>query len=246
MVKFNVIVADPPWEFNDKLTMSKTPRGAAANYNLLSLDELKTLDVSKITDDNCVLVLWVPSTLLQEGLDIMKAWGFTFKQTYIWVKVKQEDGETAPLKLLSKNLRQYLRRACAVQDNGKYLIPTKIIKGAVELLENFNINYILSFYLGHLFRQTHEIALVGIKGKIYKYLKVKNQRSVILDRNLGHSSKPEGLQDSLDLMFPSEDGNMKLEMFARRDRPGWICVGYECPTTSGEDIRDSIKRLESL
>lgn len=64
-----------------------------------------------------------------------------------------------------------------------------------------------------------------------------------------HSEKPECFQDALDEMFP--EGN-RLEMFARRERAGepftrdWLCVGNECPSTEGEDIRDSLKRLMEM
>ena len=57
---------------------------------------------------------------------------------------------------------------------------------------------------------------------------------------LPHSQKPEDLQDSLELMFPERN---KLEIFARRHRPGWNCIGNEAPMTLGEDIRDSIDEL---
>ncbi len=93
--------------------------------------------------------------------------------------------------------------------------------------------------MGRLFRQTHEICLIGTNNnKIYKKLKNKSQRSVSFGENLKHSAKPEHLQNSLDEMFP---GTEKLEMFARRHRKDWLCVGNEI--CNGEDIRDSLKNL---
>jgi N6-adenosine-specific RNA methylase IME4 len=44
----------------------------------------------------------------------------------------------------------------------------------------------------------------------------------------------------LDLMFPGKS-NKKIEMFARRDRPGWVCIGNQAPATINKDIRESIK-----
>jgi N6-adenosine-specific RNA methylase IME4 len=239
MAKYDLIVADPPWEFADTLTMSDTPRGAASNYSVLDIEAIKNLEVSKVTADNAVLVLWIPSAMLQDGLDTMKNWGFDQKQTFIWVKIKQTAGIVDPLKGLHKQLRGLIR-----EERKKDIFKaSNVLKGVKKLVNEFDINNILSFYLGHLFRQTHELALIGTKGSVYGDLAAKNQRSVILDRNLGHSSKPEGLQDRLDLMFPKAK---KLEMFARRVRPDWDCVGWECPSKPKEDIRDSIKRLERL
>jgi len=95
--------------------------------------------------------------------------------------------------------------------------------------------------LGRLFRQSHEICLIGINNnKIYKKLQNKSQRSVCFAENIKHSAKPEYLQNSLDIMFP--DAN-KIEIFARRQRPGWECIGNEAPGTMGEDIRVSLDKI---
>ena len=78
--------------------------------------------------------------------------------------------------------------------------------------------------------------------EIYEHLKNKSQRSVCLASNLKHSAKPEDLQDSLDIMFHGNN-NAKLELFSRRQRKGWYCLGNEAPMTKGEDIRESFKKL---
>lgn len=38
------------------------------------------------------LYLWVPNALLAEGLEVMKAWGFTYKTNLIWHKVRKDGG----------------------------------------------------------------------------------------------------------------------------------------------------------
>ena len=102
----------------------------------------------------------------------------------------------------------------------------------------------LAFGMGRLFRQTHEMALICTSGKtVYPFLENHSQRSICFAPNLGHSRKPPNLHDSFDTMFP---GANKCELFARQDHPGWLCAGCECPSTPGEDIVDSIKRLQSL
>lgn len=219
-MKFQVIVADCPWGPADKLKMSKVKRGAASNYSTLSIADLSLLQVPKLADPNgTVLVLWVLGSMLSEGLKVMKDWGFTQKQTFVWVKTKKE-----PLQSLKKSIR-------------KIRPPTKsLIEKEIDL---FNQNGTMSFGMGRLFRQSHEICLVGINcTKIYKKLKNKSQRSVCFDENRGHSTKPELIQDYLDLMFPNCD---KLELFARRNRNGWVVLGDE--VCNGEDIRVSIGKL---
>jgi N6-adenosine-specific RNA methylase IME4 len=228
MSKFQVIVADPPWSFSDRLEMSSVPRGAAANYPLLDIEEIKKLKVSEVADPNgCVLALWVPSSMLQDGLDVMSSWGFDHKQTYIWVKTKKN-----PLDLLDNFFKSF--KTAPTKDNYKHW--KSVISRTIK---EFPIHNILSFYMGHLFRQTHEICLIGINStKIYKSLQNKSQRSVSFGENLKHSAKPEHLQDSLEIMFP---GVRMLEIFARRKRDGWTTIGNE--VCGGEDVRDSLQKL---
>ncbi len=236
MTRFHVIIADPPYGFSDKLSMSSTKRGANANYNTLTIEDLKLLKVPEITENNALLALWVPSSLLQSGLDIMKAWGFRQTQTVVWVKIKKE-----PFSDLWKQLKKNLKF-----DNKKSYKPRDFYKEIVLAGSKIIFNDILSFYMGRLFRQTHELCLIGVKGKIYSELKNHSQRSVHLAPNLKHSAKPEDLQDSLEKMFPGSHIKF-LELFARRSRPGWTCLGNESPDCpSGEDIRDSITRIAAL
>lgn len=231
-MKFQLIVSDPPWSFNDELTMSDTARGASSNYNTLSNKDIINLDIKSLADPNgAILVLWVPSSLLDVGLEAMKNYGFVLKQSYVWVKIKKD-----PFAKLVKSFRKVIKN----NTNIKILI-NELKVSLSDYLYDIG-NNILDFGMGRLFRQTHEIALIGINNKkIYKHLKNKSQRSVSFYYNDEHSKKPEHLQDSLDIMFP--DIENKLEIFARRDRQGYICIGNEAPKTLKEDIRVSIDNL---
>ncbi len=222
--KFSVIVADPPWPFKDSLKMSDVKRGAQANYNTMTMQEIRELPVKEACNpDGAVLCLWVPGSLLQEGLDTMKAWGFDHKQIYVWVKTKKIDN-------LKKDL---FKTAMNMVDDFANKTPKR------QMLKNFTINLgsSLGFGMGRLFRQTHEVCLIGTRGKINSKLSNKSQRSVCFAENLRHSAKPEHLQDSLETMFPK---TRKLELFARRLRPGWTCLGNEI---DGKDIRDALAAL---
>jgi N6-adenosine-specific RNA methylase IME4 len=92
-VKFQVICADPPWAFDDKLARMKSPtrRGAASQYSTLSLADIAALKVQDLINPaGCVLALWVPSTLLLDGIRVMQAWGFVPKSTVVWVKTSKK------------------------------------------------------------------------------------------------------------------------------------------------------------
>lgn len=232
MSKYTVICADPPYGFRDSLSMSDVKRGALANYSTMSIKDIKSLPVKDLTDpEGSVLALWVPSSLLQDGLDIMKAWGFTHKQTYVWVKTKKQ-----PLDQIINTTINLVRASSGAISN-----KNRFKKAVSDILKEAKEISMLAFGMGRLFRQTHELCLIGINNnKIYQKLNNKSQRSVSFASNLKHSAKPEDLQNSLEIMFPN---TKKIELFARRDRIGWTCIGNESLTTYGEDIRDSLNKL---
>ena len=238
-MKFRVIDADCPWPFSDKLTMSETKRGAASVYATLSIEDLKALPVKDIAEDDAVLLLWCPSSLLQEGLDVMKAWGFRQTQTHIWVKTKKFH-----LGDLYKDLKLWIKHKDdkPLSDD---VVGIKGIWSLEEVIKSFSLDNVLSFGLGRLFRQSHELVLIGVRGKVYSHLANKSQRSVHFFPATKHSTKPDLLQNMIQEMFPGAE-HQKLEMFARRDKAGWTCVGLEVPSTPGEDIRASIDRLKNI
>ncbi len=88
--KYRVIYADPPWQYNDKMPAGY---GAAENhYTTLSISELCNLPIKNITENNAVLFLWVTSPLLESSFEIIKAWGFKYKTSFIWDKIKHNIG----------------------------------------------------------------------------------------------------------------------------------------------------------
>lgn len=92
-VTYRVICADPPWSFSDDLKQMKRPvkRSASSQYNVMSLQDIIAMDVKSLIDpEGTLLALWVPGSMLQAGLDVMKAWGFKQKQNFIWVKTKKD------------------------------------------------------------------------------------------------------------------------------------------------------------
>ena len=93
--KFRVIYSDPPWKYNDDLAYKPSGHlaGAASmHYPTLTLAELKALDVPKLTADDAVLFLWATCPLLEDALDLARAWGFRYKAQFVWDKVKHNMG----------------------------------------------------------------------------------------------------------------------------------------------------------
>lgn len=88
--KYDIIYADPPWRYSDKLKMQGAQgfiRGAASFYETMSLSEIKQLPINNITSKNAVLFLWVTMPFLNKAEEVMNAWGFKFKTCgFTWVK----------------------------------------------------------------------------------------------------------------------------------------------------------------
>lgn len=88
---FRVIYADPAWSYNDK---QDTPQlgGANKHYNTMSLKSLCELPVKEITEKDSVLFLWVTSPLLEDSFKVVNSWGFKYKTSFIWNKLKHNMG----------------------------------------------------------------------------------------------------------------------------------------------------------
>jgi site-specific DNA-methyltransferase (adenine-specific) len=89
--KFRVIYADPAWSYNDK---QDTPQlgGASKHYNTMTVNEICSLPVNKISEKDSVLFLWVTSPLLEDAFTVIKSWGFKYKTSFVWDKVKHNMG----------------------------------------------------------------------------------------------------------------------------------------------------------
>jgi N6-adenosine-specific RNA methylase IME4 len=58
----------------------------------MTLDAIKELPVAQLARDKSHLYLWVPNALIQEGLEVMRRWGFTYKTNIVWYKVRKDGG----------------------------------------------------------------------------------------------------------------------------------------------------------
>jgi N6-adenosine-specific RNA methylase IME4 len=90
--KFKTVLADPPWQFQNRTGKMAPEHKRLNRYPTMKLEEIMALPVSKVLDETAHLYLWVPNALLAEGLKVMEAWGFTYKTNIIWYKVRKDGG----------------------------------------------------------------------------------------------------------------------------------------------------------
>lgn len=90
--RYGTVLADPPWQFSNRTGKMAPEHKRLNRYATMTLADIKSLPVAEVTEDPCHLYLWVPNALLQEGLDVLKAWGFTYKTNIVWHKVRKDGG----------------------------------------------------------------------------------------------------------------------------------------------------------
>jgi N6-adenosine-specific RNA methylase IME4 len=90
--KFRTILADPPWQFQNRTGKMAPEHKRLNRYQTLTLDEIKSIPVKESTGETAHLYLWVPNALIAEGLEVMKSWGFTYKTNLIWYKIRKDGG----------------------------------------------------------------------------------------------------------------------------------------------------------
>lgn len=87
---YGVILADPPWRF-DNWSKAGEWKNASRHYGCLTIDELKALRVEIgfdfICAPDCALVMWATFPMLPQAIDLMAAWGFTYKSGGAWGKM---------------------------------------------------------------------------------------------------------------------------------------------------------------
>ncbi|MBQ7196749.1 MAG: hypothetical protein IJS40_05005 [Synergistaceae bacterium] len=99
--KYDVIYADPPWDYGGKMQYDKSSIKninigfeknifiSAANfkYPTLKLEELKELDIKSIAEEDCILFMWTTGPQFANAIELGKAWGFEYKTVaFVWDK----------------------------------------------------------------------------------------------------------------------------------------------------------------
>ncbi|WP_202944502.1 MULTISPECIES: MT-A70 family methyltransferase [Acidobacterium] len=90
--RFGTILADPPWQFQNRTGKVAPEHKRLSRYGTMTLDEIKELPVAPVSADTAHLYLWVPNALLPEGLEVMRAWGFQYKSNLVWHKIRKDGG----------------------------------------------------------------------------------------------------------------------------------------------------------
>lgn len=207
---FRVLYADPPWSYGDRgASGSGRPSGAESHYETLSLLQIAGIDVGSVMARDSLCFLWVTGPQLEAGMDVMRSWGFEFKTVgFTWLKTTTTNASLSSAKRLLRERGLHARAAkeiCDTLDGESLLMPGT------------------AFGQGSYTRSNAEFVLLGRRGRGVK-AESRSVRSDVLAPIGAHSEKPEIVAERIDELVGTVP---KLELFARRRRPGWSFWGNE-------------------
>lgn len=157
--KYQIIYADPPWDYGGKMQYDKTTikdenigfekkiflSSATFQYPTLKLSQLKELDVPSIAADDCILFMWTTGPQMANSIELGEAWGFEYKTVaFVWDKMVHNPGRYTlsqtefvlafkkgkfPQPRGSRNIRQMIQ----VHRGGHSVKPTKVIDGISKM-----------------------------------------------------------------------------------------------------------------
>jgi N6-adenosine-specific RNA methylase IME4 len=90
--RFGTILADPPWRFANRTGKMAPEHWRLSRYATMSNEEIMQLPIAQLAAPRSHLYLWVPNALIQEGLEVMRRWGFVYKTNIVWYKVRKDGG----------------------------------------------------------------------------------------------------------------------------------------------------------
>lgn len=102
--RFRTVLADPPWPYRSpRAVVGNGGRGAqngtaadiiqadvTQHYNVMSLEEIKSLPVRSLVANNAHLYLWTTNSFVREAHDVARSWGFEPKTIITWVKTRHD------------------------------------------------------------------------------------------------------------------------------------------------------------
>ena len=183
--RFTVILADPPWEYDNPRNHKSSDGGTP--YEQMSLEAIKALPIRELAATDCALFLWATHPKLPEAFDVLKAWGFHYiTVAFNWIKLDPVAGS---------------------------------IRSGMGHWTNGNCEPVLLGKIGSPRRQDKDV------------------KQVVPAPMLGHSRKPDRIHSDIVRLMGDVP---RVELFARRRTPGWVCVGNE---VTGHDINEDISAL---
>jgi N6-adenosine-specific RNA methylase IME4 len=106
--KFDIIYADPPWDYGGKLQFDKSSKGAdeldfardifvssaSFKYPTVKTKELANIPIQEIAKDDCILFMWATNPHLAQAIELGRSWGFEYRTVaFVWDKMMHNPGK---------------------------------------------------------------------------------------------------------------------------------------------------------
>lgn len=106
--KYDIIYADPPWDYGGKMQYDKSSKkdlnkgfeknifisSASFKYPTVKLKDLKKLDVNSIANEDSLLFMWTTGPQMNNSIELGSAWGFEYKTVaFVWDKMVHNPGQ---------------------------------------------------------------------------------------------------------------------------------------------------------
>ena len=189
---YGLIHADPGWQYK---TYSAAGQGKAPKYTTMETADIKTMPVRDLARSDAVCAMWVTDPFLDQGFEVLDAWGFTYKTiAFYWVKTYDLFGA-------QRDRLELIQAALALES---YDALTDAMCPIIQ---------------GHWSRPNPEVCLLGTCGAPMRL--DAGVRKTIFAPQREHSRKPDEAAARLERLVAGP----YVELNSRTDRPGWDSWG---------------------
>lgn len=120
--KYNIIYADPPWSYYNDMSVNvdcTTVRGMRRPpYPVLSSKDIMNIPIKEIAEENSILFIWTTDYHLRKCMDVIEAWGFTYKTIgFVWAKKNKQGKQCSMMGAYTKKSGCEI---CLIATRGKH------------------------------------------------------------------------------------------------------------------------------
>jgi N6-adenosine-specific RNA methylase IME4 len=227
MKRYRCVACDPPWQHGDSLG----PRGAKANYETMSVDEICDLARGKRVDvEETGPGGWqnMSSKLVEVNALAMCGKKFRIADDCILFLWRVSSMQAEALEVID---------AWGFEPKAEIVWVKTTGEGDDAMITSKGPRYgsmvkipVLHFGMGRSVRGAHETCIVATRGKYSKLIKNHSTRSVFFapvprdaSGKIIHSAKPPEFYTLVENLCKGP----RLELFARERRDGWKTAGLE-------------------
>lgn len=85
--QYSMLCIDPPWSFVDFSDKGDKSKAAHGQYECMSLDAIKALQIRRLAAKDAFVWLWATNPMLPQAFDVLAAWGARFVTAGHWAKL---------------------------------------------------------------------------------------------------------------------------------------------------------------